>query len=109
MAQIRNSQSEILLIQPHELGRIVVQHQFDFIRLDSEREQGSNEDSYSVDAVHMQNLAEVASNDASLGADFLDSTDGFHGIGHGLIQAWYHGLAVGSHVNSEMGELFHLI
>ena len=84
-----------------------MQHDFDFVFLDSEREQGADEHSHSIDAVHMQNLAEIASDDASLGTDFLDRANRFHGIGHGLIQAWDHRLAISPDVNAEFGKLHH--
>src|SRR5207249_5060516 len=50
----------------------------------------ANEDSHAVDAVHVQHFTEIAPDDASFGADFLDGADCFHGIGNGLIQTGYH-------------------
>ena len=73
-----------------------MQHDPDFVFLDSESQQRANEDSHSVDAVHMENLAEVASDDAAVGADFLDGLDGLHRVGNRLEQARDHRLAVGS-------------
>ena len=84
------------LFEPHQLRGIVVQHHFDFVRLDPECEQSSNEDPHSDDAVHVQDLAEVASDDAAVGADFLDGLDGLHRVGNRLEQARDHRLAVGS-------------
>src|SRR5438093_3659730 len=86
-----------------------MEHDADLVLFDTEGEEGADEDSHSVDAVHVQDLAEVASDDAAFGADFFDRADGFHGIGDGLVEAWYHGLAVGPDVDSKLREFFHLV
>lgn len=44
----------------------------------------------------VENLTEVASDDAAVGADFLDGLDGLHRVGNRLEQARDHRLAVGS-------------
>src|SRR5260370_33765210 len=93
----------IFLIQPHQLGGIVMQHHFDLVFLDSEGEQGADEDSHSIDTVHVQDLAEIASNDASLGADFPDRLNRFHRIGYGPIQARNHWPANSPHVRAGFG------
>src|SRR5438552_15484939 len=86
-----------------------MQHDFDLIRFDSESEQCADEDSHPVDAVHMKDLAEIATDDTSFGADFLYRANRFHGIGHRLIQAVNHRLAVRSYINAEFRELLHFI
>src|SRR5216117_3926553 len=52
-------------IQPHQFGRVVMEHDADLVLFDTEGEEGADEDSHSIDAVHVQDLAEVASDDAA--------------------------------------------
>ena len=95
----------IFLFQPHQLRRIVFQHDFDFVGLDAESEQRADEDPHTVDGVHVQHLAEVAADDAAVGTNFFDGPDGFHRIGHRLIQARNHRLAVRADIDAEIAAL----
>ena len=100
---------KLYLVQPHQRGGVVMKHDSNVVRLDPERQQRPNKDSHAVDTVHVQNLAKVTSDDASLGANFLDRADCFHRIGHRLIQARYHGLAVRPYIDSKLSEFLHLL
>jgi len=59
-------------VEPHQFRRIVVEHHFDLMLLDAEREQRANENTHSIDAVHMKHLAEVAADNATLRPDGFD-------------------------------------
>ena len=50
----------------------------DFFRLDAETEQGAEKNAHAVDGVHVQHLAEVAADDATVGTDFFDRADRLH-------------------------------
>src|SRR5262249_4535791 len=77
--------AEQLLIQPHQLCRIVLQHYLDLVGLDAKTEQRTDENAHAIDGVHVQHLTEVAADDAAVGTDFSDGANGFHRVGNGLV------------------------
>ena len=72
------------LVQPHQFCRIVFQHHLHFIRLDAEPEQSADEDPHAVDRIQVQDRAEVAAADATVGTEFVDRADGLQRVGDWL-------------------------
>lgn len=84
-----------------------MEHHPNLVLLDSEREQCADENPHSIDAVHVQHLTEVAADDAAVRANGLDRLDRFHGVGDRLVETGNHRLAVGPHVNAQVGRPLH--
>src|SRR5262249_21560746 len=97
------------LVEPHELRRVILKHYFNFLLLDAESQKGADEHAHTVDGVQVQHLAEVAADDAAVGADLLDRADRLHRVGDRLIKTRDHRLAVRADIDAQVAELLHLV
>src|SRR3990172_3554530 len=98
-----------LIVEPQQLRRVIADHRPNLVRLDAEAKKGAEKNAHAVYRVHVHQLAEVAADDAALRADLPDGPDGLHRVGDRLVEAGDHRLAVGAHVDAEVGEPLHLV